>query len=208
MNLWPQLIESHHKWAHPDDGWHLVTGPPATSAEIAQLEEQLGFQLPAEFKELYQTYNGVGISSDSENTKPSAASTDIKQLGTQFEVQFGFQLPDDLKELYQAKNGAGMSSENNKDVHWFFVPILSIPELITAARDWFQKTHADLANRFFPFIDWECGDYTGYLLPLSPDCPTKLHTFEHESYEFDEAQQPDEFLYSNNSSIREFFLLR
>lgn len=173
MNSWPELIEANHAWAHANDGWHLVTGAPATDADLAQLETQLGIELPAEFKELYRTYNGVGICREANDGQ-----------------------------------APGRPIEESKKVLWLLVPVAEIPGLMTVARSWFQETHAEVALQFMPFIDWNCGDYTGYLLPLESDVPAELYTFEHENYEFDEAQEAEEFLLLSYESIRDYFSTR
>ncbi len=121
----------------------------------------------------------------------------------------GFQFPSEFRELYRCHNGVGVSHTHDPDkIYWSFVPLSEIPELISNARDWFQKTHPDLAARFFPFIDWSSGDYTGYLLAPDRSLLAGLYDFEHEEYQFDESQQSDEFMMMFYSSIAESLTLR
>ncbi len=162
-----------------------------------QLETSLGVQLPAEFKDLYRTCNGVGICRD-----PSAgasAPTSSVERAAQFEAMFGVAMAETMQEG---------TDEQDSAVRWFFVPVAKIPELTAVARSWFEETHAEAARRFVAFIDWDCGDYTGYVLPLESGTAAELHTFEHESYQFDEAQEAGEFLLPSYESIREYFLAR
>jgi SMI1 / KNR4 family (SUKH-1) len=82
------------------------------------------------------------------------------------DLQMAFKFPPEFRELYKTHNGVGdiYGTEANS-INWSFVPISLIPELTILARNWFQGTHPDVAARFFPFFNWGCGDYTGYLLP-------------------------------------------
>ncbi|MEZ5329678.1 MAG: SMI1/KNR4 family protein [Verrucomicrobiales bacterium] len=68
MKNWQDIIQRSHEWSHKDDGYKLVTRPSADAADIAKLESTLGFQLPAEFRELYLTYDGFGVSANSNQT--------------------------------------------------------------------------------------------------------------------------------------------
>ncbi|MFO0913567.1 MAG: SMI1/KNR4 family protein [Pirellulales bacterium] len=58
---WLQIIESHHAKAHPNDGYNLVTRPPASRSQLDELGDALGIQFPVDFRSLYLTCNGVGV---------------------------------------------------------------------------------------------------------------------------------------------------
>lgn len=126
------------------------------------------------------------------------AQEDIARL----EETIGLKMPSEFKDLYSAVNGFG--SHSGRD-DWFLVPVEHIPQVMQLARNWFSETHPELAARFFPFIDWSCGDYTGYLVSESGMLEKGLHTFGHEEYEFDASQESDVFLYpSGFASIEDF----
>jgi hypothetical protein len=158
MNSWTEIIEAHHAWAHPNDGFHLVLRPGATDAKIDEVAQGLGFQPPAEFRDLYRCHDGVGCTHDSQPGK----------------------------------------------VEWTFVPLADLPSFVVLGRDWFKETHPQLAAAFFAFIDWGCGDYSGYLQARESALGSELYMFEHELYEFEASQDPDEFMVAAQSSITEF----
>lgn len=119
-----------------------------------------------------------------------------------FRKLFGPAASMELQNFYEQIDGFGIEGTNHK-TSWFLVPIEKLPELDKAGKDWFQETHPDLAKRFFPFIDWDCGDYSGYLLSEEGKRLNGIFTFEHEEYEFDKGQDDSEFLYSVFDSLEE-----
>ena len=123
--------------------------------------------------------------------------------------KLGFRLPPEFSDIYRSHDGFGVQHTSDPEtIHWSLVPISQIPELMQSARDWFQETHPDAAQRFFPFIDWSCGDYTGYLLTADGTIRSGLFTFEHDSYEFEAEQAPDDFLHHAYDDIAEFLSTR
>ncbi|WAC19570.1 SMI1/KNR4 family protein [Luteolibacter sp. SL250] len=155
MPNWRKIVESHHAWAHPDDDWRLITGPPAGAADLALLEEL-----------------------------------------------FGAALKDEIRGFYEQMDGFGITSDEGR-VIWFVVPIAGLADTFEACRSWFRDTHPGLAERFFPFIDWECGDYSGILLHEFGIPLEGIYEFEHEEYGFDEDQDGSDFLRSVYDSLRE-----
>lgn len=116
---------------------------------------------------------------------------------------FGFPVPSELRGFYEQIGGCGVKAGDRK-VSWQVVPVTEVATNIAKARDWFADTHPKLAARFFPFIDWDCGDYTGYLQsPLG--LKKGLYTFEHESYEFDADQSAQSFIMKSYKSLEDFF---
>jgi hypothetical protein len=119
------------------------------------------------------------------------------------ESALGLRLPNELREFYQEVNGYGAPLSNSEDVDWLVVPLKDIAKTTKLAQDWFEETHPKEAGRFFAFIDWKCGDYSGYLVSESgKDC--KFVTFSHEMYEFDPDQNPDDFFEISYDSFNEF----
>ncbi|MHB8954809.1 MAG: SMI1/KNR4 family protein [Pirellulaceae bacterium] len=70
MAKWKKVITDHHAWAHPpDQGYDLITQPPASQQQLDELASRLGITLPKELVSLYLTYNGFGVRSrDSSHT--------------------------------------------------------------------------------------------------------------------------------------------
>ena len=133
--------------------------------------------------------------------RPGAPEEDIAQL----DRDIGLALPSEFKELYRAHNGVGVvhESEPGKPI-WTFVPTSDLASLMKGARSWFEEFHPDLASRFFPFIDWDCGDYTGYVVSPGGGLLEGLFTFSHELYQFRPDQAPETFLSRNYSCIKDF----
>jgi hypothetical protein len=117
--------------------------------------------------------------------------------------RLGFPLTEEFREFYSQVNGFGVTADG-KNVSWFLVPIDRIEATIADARDWFGKTHPEWARRFFPFVDWDSGDYTGYLLGEDGSLLPGLYDFDHENYKFEEGQAIDGFLTQGDSSVFEF----
>ena len=134
-----------------------------------------------------------------------ASQSDIATL----EKQLGIKLPAELHDVYMRHNGFGIrSSADPARIYWTLAPVSRVPELTGSARDWFQETHPKEASLFYPVIDWHCGDYTGYLVTSDGNALDGLFTFEHESYEFDSEQSPEDFLIPSHESLSKFLLAR
>lgn len=120
----------------------------------------------------------------------------------EFEKSIGYSMPNEFKQLYSEYDGFGTSREGETD--WFFLPISKLPEHASEIRDWFQETHPELAKRFVPFVDWGNGDASGYVFSETGTLLPGIFIFEHESYEFEDDQDWEEFLIPVDSSIRAF----
>lgn len=128
---------------------------------------------------------------------PGAAPEHIDRLADQFEVA----LPPEFRSMYQAANGFGGVGDVGP-VEWAALPLAGIPQFAATVRRWFQDSHPEAAMRFVPFLDWRCGDATGYLFGEQGECDGKLTTFFHDEYRpmVDFA----EFLIPRGESISEF----
>jgi len=133
--------------------------------------------------------------------RPPATPEDLCAL----EDLFGPALSGEMRSFYHQIDGFGIEPTPN-GVSWFVTPIAQLPELIEDCRSWFRDTHPDLAVRFFPFIDWISGDYTGYLLSEKGSLLNGLYTFEHELYRFDAEQDSSEFILTVYDTIRELLI--
>ena len=130
--------------------------------------------------------------------RPPASTGDLVLL----DAWFGPAMSGEMRGFYELIDGFGVEPSPD-GVSWFVTPIAKLPELIEHCRSWFRDTHPDLANRFFPFIDWDCGDYSGFLLSEDGTLLEGLYTFEHEDYEFEEGQDGSVFLYTIYATIEE-----
>ena len=157
MPDWKKIVTRHHSVAHADDDYRLETGNGASPESITKIGNELGLVFPEEFASLYQTFNGIGV-----------------------------------------------SSEHDDDIWWLFCPLEQLPEFGMSIRDSFSEYHPNIAERFFPFIDWANGVGTGYLLDEGGRVFAGMYTFEHEALDYDEDQDPEEFLTSLPVSIEEF----
>ena len=131
-------------------------------------------------------------------TRPSVSLVQIKEV----ETALGFQFPKEVREFYLEVDGFGVKHEGREEVDWFVVPLDKVEETTKQARDWFQETHPYAAKGFFAFIDWSCGDYTGYLVSEAPREEVFV-TFSHELYEFNPEQDPNEFIEVSYDSFEE-----
>jgi len=61
MTDWLDIISNRYAEAVANDGDELVVSPGATQEQIDQCCEALGFDPPADFRELYATCNGFGV---------------------------------------------------------------------------------------------------------------------------------------------------
>jgi hypothetical protein len=131
--------------------------------------------------------------------RPPASTTDLQS----FKNLFGPAASAELSGFYEQMDGFGIE-ETPGVPSWFISPIEKLPELIKQSRKWMKETHPDLAERFFPFVDWNCGDYSGYLLSGDGTLLDGIFTFEHEEYKSEKGQDVPEFMYSLNGSLEEF----
>jgi hypothetical protein len=119
----------------------------------------------------------------------------------EFEASVGFKLPEEFVGLYQTYNGVSIVAGDERCN--FFVALGDLPKHFSEVREWFEGTHPKFAKRFFPFVDWGSGDSTGYMLNERGEPLPGLYNFEHEDYEFDEGQDPNDFLPSVYDSIED-----
>ena len=130
---------------------------------------------------------------DGAEMKFGAPATD-EELA-QVERQFGFSLPDEFRSLYSAYNGYGVVFDNKPDeIYWEFRPLQDLERFISECRDWIASTHSSVSLRFFPFYDSSTGDSAGYLLDENSMLLSGIYDFHHERYDFDEAQDYNEFI--------------
>ncbi len=129
---------------------------------------------------------------------PPAPLDAIEELEHTLKIRF----PDEFRELYLNCNGFGETRDDG--VKWLMMPLADIPAFTEQVRSWFQETHANVAQRFVAFFDWDTGDATGYSYTTTREIVECLITFEHEMYESDEGQDCTEFLCPDYPSIREF----
>lgn len=118
------------------------------------------------------------------------------------ESETGFKFPAEFHEFYRSCNGFGR--KDGEEVIWFCAPLEEILKMSGEARKWFRGTHEELAEQFVAFIDWESGDYTGYVFDEDGEPFEALFDFEHESYDYESRQDPDEFLVPIFPSIEDF----
>lgn len=111
---------------------------------------------------------------------------------TALEREIGFRFPTEFHELYRSCNGFGR--KDGDEIVWFCAPLDGILKMSREARKWFTGTHFELAEQFVAFIDWESGDYTGYVFDEHGEPFDALFDFEHENYDYESRQDPDEFL--------------
>lgn len=141
----------------------------------------------------------------------NSCDLDLLQVGlpqrdediVQIEQSIGFQFPEDMRDFYQTMNGMGSRNSHSGEVSWFIVPMDQISTTMAHCRDWFLETHPKEATRFFPFINWNCGDYTGYLIDGTANDQPLFCTFSHEYYTFDVEQDPSEFFDSSFSNLED-----
>lgn len=134
---------------------------------------------------------------------PPASSADLQAL----RATLGFPVPKELLSFYEQVGGCGVRA-GDREVSWLVVPVAKVAENIASARDWFAETHPRLAARFFPFISWDCGDYTGYLKSPCFGLKRGLFTFEHEFYKFEASQLAWFFMKRDFKSLEDFFTSR
>ena len=113
---------------------------------------------------------------------------------------FGFSWTDELFSLYRVHGGAGFSYPGIVGVNWFIVRPHDLPQFVAEQRSWISKTHPQLAESYFPFVDCGGGDSMGYVR----DDQSKLYMFNHEMYSHDASQSAGDFLIPTFASIEEF----
>ena len=134
---------------------------------------------------------------------PPASAAELQAL----EATLGFAAPRELRSFYEQVGGCGVKAPDS-ETYWLVVPVTEVAANIASARDWFDETHPRLAKRFFPFISWASGDYTGYLKSPLFGLKRGLYTFEHEGYEFEAGQLPWFFMKKDYKSLEDIFTMR
>ena len=120
------------------------------------------------------------------------------------ECQLGMSMPEELRSFYLNCNGMGLACDDEPDSPRLIPPIETLPAVVEQCRSWFAETHPGLASRFLPFLDWENGDYVGYLHRTDGTFEPFLSTFNHERYRASAAQDAREFLERGPSNLAEF----
>ena len=111
-----------------------------------------------------------------------------------------FAWPAEFVDIYQCHNGFGYILKGDK-IHWLFVPMDQLSDFHVTATSLLRETHPDIARAFHPFIDWQSGDYIGYLNNEGA-LRSQLYQFDHELYAFSADQPWQEFLLPSFASIR------
>ena len=136
--------------------------------------------------------------------RDGASNSDLRQL----ERKLGQAFPDEFQSFYRACDGFGISPiDNEGKVIWFCVPLSEIPDFVERTRETFCETHPILASQFFPFIDWNCGDGSGYVTDSAGVIQPGLFTFEHELYGGDSVDDPEEFVSFLDETIEDVLRL-
>jgi hypothetical protein len=113
------------------------------------------------------------------------------------------EVPGEMKEFYATMNGFGKSSAKYP-LLWFFVPLPELPRVVREFQETIADHQSDLGNRYLPFIDWHCGDLTGYLWNREGQMVPGLWMFEHENFRYEPYQDESEFMVQSGRSIEEF----
>lgn len=58
---WQEVISQHYAVAYDPEVFVLTVNPPATTSQIASLQDDLGFTFPDEWHSLYATTDGFGV---------------------------------------------------------------------------------------------------------------------------------------------------
>ena len=144
------------------------------------------------------------------SANPSGEFRPIVRLGASPEAiagterKLGIPIPEELRSFYLRCNGMGLACDDEPDEPRLIPPVEELPSTAAACRGWFAETHSDLASRFLPFLDWENGDFMGYLLQSDGTYHPFLATFCHELYKCTSTQDANEFLERGPSSLAEF----
>ena len=123
-------------------------------------------------------------------TGEPASGEAIKNL----ESELGVVLPEEFHSLYSEFDGFGNLDDDDGEILWGYLPLAQIPTSTEDSRRWFRETHPDIASRYVAFQDFGNGDTSGYVFDESLKNVLGLFTFEHESYEFEESQDWQDFL--------------
>jgi hypothetical protein len=114
----------------------------------------------------------------------------------------GGSLPAELRDIYDQFNGFNC---NSSGYDWEpLKPASRVPGFTLSQRASFGA-HPELAERLLFVFDWPNGDATGYLWDAEGFLMEGLWTFDHEAYEADASQQPEEFLFNDFENFDELF---
>ncbi|MEO0416567.1 MAG: SMI1/KNR4 family protein [Verrucomicrobiota bacterium] len=117
----------------------------------------------------------------------------------EIEKDLGFEFPEDVFSFYLQMNGYGLEHCEKEISTWFVIPADQIADVKAELADEMEM-HPELAKDFIPVIDWDNGDYEGFIKGE----PKTLFSFEHEFYDFDAEQPVDEFLEPTEETFFEF----
>ena len=116
--------------------------------------------------------------------------------------KINFPITAEFREFYLQVDGFGSQMEEG-EVYWLLVPSAHLELTVEVGRDWMNDTHPEVAQRFFAFIDWSSGDFTGYLKSEDGELLPGLWEFSHEYFLHDSTQDYNDFLIQTDSSISE-----
>lgn len=151
--------------------------------------------------EILETYHQAAHADDGWEMRVGLGASEEEIAAV--ESRLGCKFPPSLREFYRECNGYGLKSE--KELSWFVRPVEEIEELTREARDWFEETHPEIARKFIAYVDWGSGDYSGGIVGANGVLSKAVCMFEHESYEYETDQDPDEFLSVVDESLVGFF---
>jgi len=125
----------------------------------------------------------------------------VKVLG-ELKGTWGIDPTDEFKSLYREFNGVGFRDSGL--IKWLFVPAEDLPHFKVRITAWFKDSHPQIAERYFPFFDWDTSDSVGFLKSDTGEMLPGLYEFSHEVYEFDSTQSYTDFIFKTSKSIEDF----
>jgi hypothetical protein len=170
-------------------------------AELAPADQNTMKIKPQDWKNIVRD-NHKRADPENENPLVLQAPASPHQIKA-FQELFGPAASAELQDLYRQMNGYGIDG-TKEGIMWEIVPTEKLPVLLRESRYWIKKTHPDLAEKFFPFYDWNCGDFSGYLLSEDGTLLKGIYTFWHEDYENDKKQDSSEFMHALDDSLEDF----
>jgi hypothetical protein len=129
---------------------------------------------------------------------PPGASDEVLAA---LEAALGVALPIELREFYRHCDGLGLVPRDGGSMPLFVRPTHELSEFIASCRASFSETHPQYSQRFFPCVDWNNGDSSGFMLDLDGRFLDGIYTFSHEGYSFDAAQDVNDFLFEQADNL-------
>lgn len=132
---------------------------------------------------------------------PSGASTETLAI---LEVELGCVLPSELREFYSHYDGLGLVPRDGSTEPLFVRPTHEVAGFIRECRLSFSETHPMYAQRYFPCVDWNNGDTSGFMKDADGKFLGGVYSFSHEDYLYDAEQDIDGFLFLQAESLAAF----